>query len=80
MGASLLISGPFPKITYQGYGKFKLETDPDTPVFKKRFGTIAGGTGITPGYNIIMHALTNKDKLDCSLIYANSTADDILLK
>lgn len=42
---------------------------------------IAGGTGITPMLQIIRAALKNPaDKTKLSLIYANVTAEDILLK
>jgi NAD(P)H-flavin reductase len=42
---------------------------------------IAGGTGITPCYQIIKSALSSpKDKVIINLIYSNSTMDDILLK
>lgn len=42
---------------------------------------IAGGTGITPMYQIIKAALKNPfDKTVISLIYANVNQEDILLK
>jgi len=45
------------------------------------FGMIAGGTGITPMYQIITHILYNrKDTTKIKLIYANVNKDDILLK
>ncbi|KAL7010359.1 NADH-cytochrome b5 reductase [Cystobasidiomycetes sp. EMM_F5] len=46
-----------------------------------RLGMIAGGTGITPMLQIIRASLKNPlDLTHISLIYANVTADDILLK
>ncbi|BGP40903.1 NADH-cytochrome b5 reductase [Rhodotorula kratochvilovae] len=52
-----------------------------TPAFAKNIGMIAGGTGITPMLQIIRAALKNpQDKTNLSLIYANVTEADILLK
>ena len=43
---------------------------------------IAGGTGITPMLQVIRALLKNhtKDKVNCWLIYANQTEEDILLR
>lgn len=42
---------------------------------------IAGGSGLTPMYQLIKHALSNpEDTTNYSLIYANQTPDDILCK
>ncbi len=42
---------------------------------------IAGGSGITPIYQLIRHVLGNAgDKTNISLVYANNTEEDILLK
>lgn len=42
---------------------------------------IAGGTGITPMYQVIRHALTTPgDQTRISLIFANVNEDDILLR
>lgn len=52
-----------------------------TPNMVKSFGMIAGGTGIAPMYQIITAILRNPaDKTKISLIYANVTESDILLK
>lgn len=51
-----------------------------TPNMVDSFGMIAGGTGIAPMYQIITAILKNPaDKTKINLIYANVTADDILL-
>ncbi|GAA5979103.1 hypothetical protein JCM11641_004974 [Rhodosporidiobolus odoratus] len=51
------------------------------PGFAKNIGMIAGGTGITPMLQIIRAALKNtKDTTHLSLIYANVSEEDILLK
>jgi len=42
---------------------------------------IAGGTGITPMYQVINEILKNsQDKTEISLLFANNTEEDILLK
>lgn len=52
-----------------------------SPNMVDHFGMIAGGTGITPMYQIITAVLKNpEDKLKISLVYANVTEQDILLK
>ncbi|GAA5885705.1 hypothetical protein JCM5296_000117 [Sporobolomyces johnsonii] len=52
-----------------------------SPEFANKIGMIAGGTGITPMLQIIRAALKNpRDKTQLSLIYANVSHEDILLK
>ncbi|KAI9138842.1 hypothetical protein BKA69DRAFT_1089583 [Paraphysoderma sedebokerense] len=48
----------------------------------KQIGMIAGGTGIAPFYQLIQYVLSSESKVDVklSLIYANKSYDDILLK
>ncbi|CAO3608560.1 unnamed protein product [Cunninghamella echinulata] len=50
---------------------------------KDEIGMIAGGTGISPMYQMIQHILTDPNDDETTklwLIYANKTEDDILLK
>ncbi|CAD7697594.1 unnamed protein product [Ostreobium quekettii] len=48
---------------------------------KKSIGMLAGGTGITPMYQVLNHILNDpKDTTHVSLIYANISVEDILLK
>ncbi|CAG8589515.1 2222_t:CDS:2 [Acaulospora morrowiae] len=65
------------KITVKGpKGQFKYR-----PGLVRAFGMIAGGTGITPMLQIIRAVCKNPyDKTRVSLIFANVTVDDILLK
>lgn len=57
-------------------GKFKYK-----PNMKRSIGMLAGGTGITPMYQLLNHILNDpKDKTRVSLIFANVTPADILLK
>lgn len=52
-----------------------------TPNMCTHFGMVAGGTGITPMYQIINAIITNpEDKTEVQLIYGNQTEADILLK
>ena len=79
VGAKLNIRGVFSDVTYKANQMsipgFALEQN------VTNIGMIAGGTGITPCYQIIKAALKNSnDKTKINLIYSNSTADDILLK
>jgi cytochrome-b5 reductase len=66
-GETLLVKGPFQKFKY-------------SPNQYTHIGMIAGGTGITPMYQLIRGVLDNpKDKTELSLIYANNSRKDILL-
>ncbi|KAJ4821792.1 NADH-cytochrome b5 reductase [Turnera subulata] len=47
----------------------------------RAFGMIAGGSGITPMFQLIRAIIENpKDKTSVRLVYANTTFEDILLK
>ncbi|KAF3453669.1 hypothetical protein FNV43_RR04110 [Rhamnella rubrinervis] len=62
------VKGPIEKLKY-------------TPNMKKHIGMIAGGTGITPMVQLIEAIMKNPDdKTQVSLLFANVTPDDILLK
>ncbi|QCD80665.1 NADH-cytochrome b5 reductase-like protein [Vigna unguiculata] len=62
------VKGPIEKLRY-------------TPNMKKQIGMIAGGSGITPMLQVIEAILKNPDdKTQVSLLYANVSPDDILLK
>lgn len=67
-GDTLEVKGPISKLPYH-------------PNMKQNIGMIAGGTGITPMLQVIDAILKNKDDITkVSLIYANVSPDDILLK
>ncbi|KAF2770627.1 ferredoxin reductase-like protein [Teratosphaeria nubilosa] len=54
-----------------------------TPNMVRKFGMIAGGTGITPMLQIVRAVLRGRskgDKTEITLIYANVNEEDILLK
>jgi cytochrome-b5 reductase len=67
-GQTLDVKGPFAKLAYE-------------PNKWKHVGLIAGGSGITPMVQLTRAILDNpNDKTTVSLVFANQTADDILLK
>ena len=85
----ILISGPSGAIEYQSPGTLKIDNPSNEQGFDtieqiKHIGMIAGGTGITPMYQVINYILQNselnKDDTKISLIFANNTIQDILLK
>ena len=50
-GATMLMNGPKGKISYMGFGDFKISAGKEENIIKKtRIGCVAGGTGITPCY------------------------------
>lgn len=68
VGESVAFKGPIPKYPY-------------TPNAKKEIGMVAGGTGITPMLQVADHILDNpSDKTKVSLVFANVSEGDILLK
>ncbi|TBU41280.1 cytochrome-b5 reductase [Dichomitus squalens] len=68
IGESLAIKGPIPKFEYK-INQFD------------QVGMIAGGSGITPMYQILDYALKDpSNKTRFTLIFANATEKDILLK
>lgn len=67
-GDVLEVKGPIEKLRY-------------SPNLKKHIGMIAGGSGITPMLQVIETILKNPDdNTQVSLVYANVSPDDILLK
>ncbi|CAG9322447.1 unnamed protein product [Blepharisma stoltei] len=76
-GDKLEISGPKGRLTYLGNGNVDIEG----AKFKvKHFGFIAGGTGITPCFQLIQNIIDNNEDITLSLVYGNRTEIDILLR
>lgn len=68
IGQKLLFKGPKGRFSYE-------------PNKYKSIGMIAGGSGITPMYQVANAVLKNpSDRTQVSLIYANVSEDDILLR
>lgn len=79
IGSKIDISGPKGRLTYLKGGFFQIEKNPKFRV--KHLGLIAGGTGITPCFQLIQYIIDQESGLlSLSLIYANKTEGDILLR
>jgi len=77
------VKGPAGKLAYHGDGKFTIQEGKNNAISKKvrKLGLIAGGTGITPMYQMITAILKNaKDKTSMSMVYGSISEDDILLR
>lgn len=76
------MSGPKGGLNYRGGGVFDITQGEFTETRKvKRIGMVAGGTGITPCYQLIQYIATHpEEKVELFLIYGNRTENDILLK
>lgn len=82
-GDKVTFKGPFGHVSYQGNGVLLAEHGKDRKELLKRkqFGLIAGGTGLTPLLAVVRNILSNpRDKTTVSLLFANKTPEDILLK
>ena len=67
-GDSLEMKGPFVKFAYE-------------PNSSAAIGMVAGGTGITPMYQMLLAILKNpRDRTEVRLVYASKTPEDIILK
>jgi len=78
-GDSIDIMGPTGLITYVGPGTFKLPGNRTATA--KKVGMMAGGTGLTPMLQVVTASLQDPDdKTEFSLLYANKTENDILVK
>lgn len=84
IGDSVEMKGPKGHMDYKGQGKFTVKQmrKPLQERNAKHFGMIAGGTGITPMLQVL-HAVFRDAKdstTTVSLLYANQTEDDILVR
>jgi nitrate reductase (NAD(P)H) len=78
VGDSIDVKGPLGHVTYVSRGVLKLGEETHTV---KKFTMLCGGTGITPIYQVLCAVLRDaKDTTEMSLIFANRTEADILLK
>lgn len=78
LGSVIDVKGPLGHIEYVGRGKFLVH---DKPKFAKKLTMLAGGSGITPIYQVIQAILRDpEDDTEMYLVYANRTEDDILLR
>ncbi|RLN50921.1 hypothetical protein BBJ28_00023716 [Nothophytophthora sp. Chile5] len=78
LGQQIQIKGPLGHFTYYGEGNFSLES---TNFHAGKFGFIAGGTGITPVYQVMRAILENPaDQTKVALIYCARLERDLLLR
>ncbi|KAK3030292.1 hypothetical protein RJ639_038385 [Escallonia herrerae] len=78
LGFALDVKGPLGHIEYIGKGNFMVH---GKQKFAKKLAMLAGGTGITPIYQVMQAILKDEDDhTEMSIVYANRTEDDILLK
>ncbi|KAK9836934.1 hypothetical protein WJX81_000653 [Elliptochloris bilobata] len=78
LGDTIDVKGPLGHFIYEGRGYYRSH---GTPGFATRMSMIAGGTGITPMFQVIKAVLRDKsDATEMRLVYANQTEDDILLR
>ncbi|CAM6126156.1 unnamed protein product [Calypogeia fissa] len=78
IGDTVAVKGPIGHVHYEGRGKITIDK---VPKVVKNFSMIAGGTGVTPMYQIIRAIVEDlEDTTEVSLIYCNRTEADIMLK
>ncbi|KAI2830414.1 hypothetical protein CBS63078_3819 [Aspergillus niger] len=77
-GEEIEVKGPSGAIRYLGHGTFAVD---DKEYSFENVSLIVGGSGVTPGYQIIARILGNKqDKTKIKVIDANKSEGDILMK
>ncbi|KAG9451109.1 hypothetical protein H6P81_011074 [Aristolochia fimbriata] len=78
VGSTLEVKGPVGHIEYTGRGYFTVN---GKRKFARRLAMLAGGTGITPIYQVMQAILRDpEDETEMWVVYANRTEDDILLR
>eukprot|EP00898_Chlorokybus_atmophyticus_P002635 jgi/Chlat1/3372/Chrsp23S00270 len=78
IGDTIDVKGPLGHVHYLSRGNFTVDREPKHAT---HISMIAGGTGITPMIQIIKAVLKDSDdKTELSLLFANQTEDDILLR
>ncbi|KAG8389723.1 hypothetical protein BUALT_Bualt01G0008400 [Buddleja alternifolia] len=78
LGSFIDVKGPLGHIEYIGKGYFSVH---GKQKFAKKLAMIAGGTGITPIYQVMQAIMKDpEDRTEMHVVYANRTENDILLK
>ncbi|CAN9498643.1 unnamed protein product [Ophioblennius macclurei] len=84
IGDTVDFRGPSGLLVYRDHGRFAIRPDKKAEPKVRSFrevGMIAGGTGITPMLQLIRSITADPtDRTRCSLIFANQTEEDILLR
>lgn len=78
IGEDVQVSGPSGEIEYHENGQFTIDGN---DVHFEKVNLIVGGSGITPGYQLLEKVLrTASDKTQIRMVDANSAEKDILLR
>jgi cytochrome-b5 reductase len=80
IGDVIDVKGPNGRIEYMEKGRLRVSQN---QIKVSQIAMIAGGTGITPMYQVIQHILITRlgrDKTKVSLLYGNQTQADILMR
>lgn len=78
IGDQVEVKGPIGHFHYLGRGRY---TKDDVPGTCRRLSMVAGGTGITPMWQVLQEVLADpEDKTEIRLLFANRHTEDILLK
>jgi len=78
IGDTIKMKGPAGHVLYEGRGRLAVNSK---PIQVKRISMVAGGTGITPMYQLARAiCLDPGDTTEIALLYANRTVKDILLR
>eukprot|EP00268_Persea_americana_P059286 TRINITY_DN7256_c1_g1_i8.p1 TRINITY_DN7256_c1_g1~~TRINITY_DN7256_c1_g1_i8.p1 ORF type:complete len:425 (+),score=90.04 TRINITY_DN7256_c1_g1_i8:509-1783(+) len=78
IGSTIEVKGPVSHSEYNGQGHFTVN---GKPKLAKRLAMIAGGSGITPIYQVMQAILKDpSDRTEMNVVYANRTEDDVLLR
>uniref|UniRef100_A0AC34RPL5 NADH-cytochrome b5 reductase n=1 Tax=Panagrolaimus sp. JU765 TaxID=591449 RepID=A0AC34RPL5_9BILA len=84
LGDKIDFRGPSGLLVYEGNGVFAVKEDKKAAAIKRKYkevGMIAGGSGLTPMLQIIREVLKHDDDpTKLSLLYANQTENDILMR
>ncbi|XP_011641155.1 NADH-cytochrome b5 reductase 2 isoform X1 [Pogonomyrmex barbatus] len=84
IGDTIDFRGPSGRLVYRGNGNVSiklLRKEPPTEYNVKKMVMLAGGTGITPMLQLIRAIIKNpNDETQTSLLFANQTEKDILLR
>jgi len=77
-GDTIQIKGPAGPVVYYGKGRFTVH---NKNILVEQISMVAGGTGITPLYQLARAIVSDKDdKTKIKLVYSNHTVNDILIK
>ena len=71
------MKGPLQKLQYTGHGNFETKNGKS---IRKQIGFVAGGTGIAPCWRLLDAMVRNQDGCSISLLFANHTPEDVLIK